>query len=353
MKKYYQRILFGSPGTGKSHRVYNHYLSKLNIDEESPDAVSTVFHPEYGYGDFMGKLVPYTEQGEVTYNYYPGDFLKALSRAYYNMLRADNDEDIKSVALIIDEINRGNSSEIFGKVFQLLDREPKGGESYGWSDYNLSINKIQRETLLSNIGIEFGYDSEGKIEKYKAEWTSYSGYMKWDTFLDKMEENGVSIRNDKIKIPPNLSIFGTMNTSNESVYFMDSAFKRRWNWEFVGVGNSDIPNPSYISQQTDCLTEKEWYDFADNLNYFMKQHYDSIRGIEDKQIGYYFIIERPVGSEKIRSKVMFFIWDTVFDRDKEPLVDLMNKERDEIITFGDFVANHNEFVNSILEINRG
>jgi 5-methylcytosine-specific restriction endonuclease McrBC GTP-binding regulatory subunit McrB len=352
MRKYYQRILFGGPGTGKSNRVREHYLPELGIDKEGPNVKTTVFHPEYKYGDFMGKLVPYTEDDSVTYNYYPGDFLNALIKAYNNILKSEKNEEPQKVALIIDEINRGNSSEIFGKVFQLLDRKTKNKNRWGWSEYKLDINKIQEKTIQDRLGIE-KYPKEDKKDKYEAEWSSYGGTMNRETLFDKMEEKGVYMRNSKIKIPPNLSLFGTMNTSNESVYFMDSAFKRRWNWEFVGVGGKKTPDADYETENGTYLLEGEWADFADRLNYFMKQHYDSIRGIEDKQIGYYFVVERPVSNEKIKSKVMFFVWDTVFDRDKRPLTELLDVNRSELITFGDFIDKHNDFVNQILDVNTG
>ncbi|MFA7446452.1 MAG: hypothetical protein WCY89_10930, partial [Flavobacteriaceae bacterium] len=160
---YIQKILFGSPGTGKSHRIKNYYSKELNLNSNSPNYIPTVFHPEYTYGDFMGKLVPITDDtGKVEYKYYAGHFIKALGQAYKNLITSgikyDKDKkevlekfkkeiqvtrqedfneeqkkelekrysDIKRVTekvlLVIDEINRGNSSSIFGTVFQLLDR---------------------------------------------------------------------------------------------------------------------------------------------------------------------------------------------------------------------------------------
>lgn len=135
MKLPIQKILFGSPGTGKSYRIAHEIIpkdlgitSKDNKDDKDNNIVKTVFHPEYTYGDFMGKLVPLTRAGKVDYNYYEGHFLRALSQAYKNILKSHDKQGIKisepeNVALVIDEINRGNSSAIFGTIFQLLDRE--------------------------------------------------------------------------------------------------------------------------------------------------------------------------------------------------------------------------------------
>lgn len=124
MKLPIQKILFGSPGTGKSHRVnYEIIIHDLRIDESlyPENVIRTVFHPEYTYGDFMGKLMPITKSSNVEYNFYEGHFLKALAQAYRNILSQKDGEEPKNVALVIDEINRGNSSAIFGTTFQLLD----------------------------------------------------------------------------------------------------------------------------------------------------------------------------------------------------------------------------------------
>ena len=118
-----QLIIFGSPGTGKSHHIKNEILSELGAEETH---IRTVFHPDYTYGDFMGKLMPLTDRADkrVTYNFYAGPFLKALAAAYRNWLDAERGEqEPQHVALVVDEINRGNSAAIFGTVFQLLDRD--------------------------------------------------------------------------------------------------------------------------------------------------------------------------------------------------------------------------------------
>lgn len=163
-----QKILFGSPGTGKSYRINREIIPKdLGITSDK-NIVKTVFHPEYTYGDFMGKLVPITKSGgKPQYNYYEGHFLKALSKAYINILKSHDKEgnkisDPENVALVIDEINRGNSSAIFGTVFQLLDRDEDG-----WSSYEINITEIEFTKLLELIGTKFGYDDRGNINDYK------------------------------------------------------------------------------------------------------------------------------------------------------------------------------------------
>jgi len=143
--QYVQKILFGSPGTGKSYRIADgedSIANELGINNKEENIFRTVFHPEYKYGDFMGKLLPHTnESGFITYKFYSGIFLKALAKAYKNILDGGN----SSVLLVIDEINRGNSAAIFGTVFQLLDRDDDG-----WSSYNVSPNlEIEITSKLS------------------------------------------------------------------------------------------------------------------------------------------------------------------------------------------------------------
>ena len=115
-----QKILFGSPGTGKSYKIRSIAQEQLEIDFGNlKNSVKTVFHPEYTYADFMGKLLPLTQGNNVIYKYYPGHFLKALGMAYRSAIE-ENDEHF---LLIIDELNRGNAAAIFGTVFQLLERD--------------------------------------------------------------------------------------------------------------------------------------------------------------------------------------------------------------------------------------
>jgi 5-methylcytosine-specific restriction protein B len=290
----------------------------------------------------MGKLVPITRKDRVEYNYYEGHFLKALSRAYRNIINAydKNGEPIspvKNVALVIDEINRGNSSAIFGTTFQLLDRDEDG-----WSSYGINITEIEFTKLLDLIGTTFTYDRNGEIDKYELHPFNP---VQLDTLQKKIEFLRFDLKNRKIKIPSNLSILATMNTSDNSIYFMDSAFKRRWDWEFVNWDDSKPPEATY--GERGILNEEEWKKLIKNFNSFIKTHHTSIRGIEDKQVGYFFI-KQPVTSEKIQNKLMFFAWDSVFSRDKKPLADLLKLKREQLVTFGDFTRLHNNFVHSLM-----
>ncbi|MFN6558944.1 MAG: restriction endonuclease [Nostoc sp. ChiSLP01] len=341
-----QKIFFGSPGTGKSHRiVYEIIPNHLGIVESTnpENIIKTVFHPEYTYGDFMGKLVPITRKERVEYKYYEGHFLKALSRAYKNIVDAHDRNGVQisepnNVALVIDEINRGNSSGIFGTVFQLLDRDENG-----WSSYGINITELEFRSLLELMKVEL-YEKDGKIEKY--ELHPFNA-LTLKNFEEKIKFLKIDLESRTIRIPPNLSILATMNTSDNSIYFMDSAFKRRWDWEFVNWDNSKPAKATYGKQGE--LDEQEWRKLITNLNNFIKSYHTLIRGIEDKQIGYYFI-KQPVTAEQIQNKLMFFLWDSVFHRDKEPLIKLLNVTKNNLVTFGDFIKLHNTLIANIMNL---
>lgn len=331
-----QKILFGGPGTGKSYQIGHKILPLLGIEIQSEHCIKTVFHPEYTHGDFMGKLLPITQFGAVKYNYYAGYFMRALAQAYKNILA--NQQDPQHVALVIDEINRGNSSAIFGTVFQLLDREDDG-----WSSYEVNVSEMEYAKLLEIIGITYkddryqvNADLEKKLQLQK------TSFMK-DRPKEMQEFNSLILEpmkllNQKIQIPPNLSIIATMNISDNSIFYMDSAFKRRWEWEFVGLA---------MNKQIATIEGGiEWGGFIDKLNTFFKSNHRAIRQIEDKQIGYWFIKAQngEIKREQIRNKLMFFIWDSVFSRDKQPLCELLQVQLNDLVTFGDFSDRVEQFI---------
>jgi 5-methylcytosine-specific restriction protein B len=353
---YIQKILFGSPGTGKSHRTDKYLIPEiLQIPSTSSDnKVKTVFHPEYSYGDFMGKLVPHTkDNGKVEYRFFEGHFLTALAKALKNIHEAYDKEgnqvgNIENVVLVIDEINRGNSAAIFGTVFQLLDREDDG-----WSSYDVNITQLEFLKLLELVGVRFIYDSKGEINEFRL--PPHDG-VKLETLQKKIPYLNLDLVNRKVKLPPNLSIIGTMNTSDNSIYFMDSAFKRRWDWEFIDINPPADDYFENIDKKLRNIDRAYWKKMVDAINTFIKQHSDKIRRIEDKQIGYYFIKGENVSHEAIRNKLMFFLWDSVFSNEKKPILELLNKSplrqnnpihKTELVTFGDFVRFYEEFNSAI------
>ncbi len=334
-KTHQQKILFGSPGTGKSYKIDKQIISNDLKITNSANVIKTVFHPEYTYGDFVGKLMPITVGGNVQYKFYEGHFLKALSQAYKNIIAAqDNDGEIEKVALVIDEINRGNSAAIFGTIFQLLDREPDG-----WSSYEVSVNEIIFNRLFELCDLKPHSIVQGKIKTYK--------FGDEEIEADELQKKlNCHFENRTIKIPPNLSILASMNTSDSSIYYMDSAFKRRWEWEFIDVDSNTVSADGLAFENRD-----EWITFVSKLNAFIKSNHKSIRGIEDKQIGHFFITDEQISKSSIQNKLMFFLWDSVFNRDKKPLVKLLFGENteNELITFGDFAKEVDLFIDKINE----
>lgn len=356
MKTPIQKIFFGCPGTGKSHKISNDIdggivKTELGIDKNDhpENLIKTVFHPEYTYGDFMGKLMPQTKSdGNVYYQFYEGHFLKALAQAYKNIIAAKEEERPQNVALVIDEINRGNSSAIFGTVFQLLDRNQDGNSAYG-----IDISNLEFRKLVELIGF--------KLEE-KAEDRYLYGKATRGKFLDEYQnifsKIGIQVQESKvvgssIRIPYNLSIFGTMNTSDNSIYFMDNAFKRRWEWEYVDWNQDDdkkVNNVTLVNYGNGGL---KWKNLVEKFNLFIKDNHNSVRSgrIEDMQIGYHFINTDKVTEDQIKNKLMFFIWDSVFNRDKNPLRELLGfgKNDKQLVTFGDFIKYHQEFVTNLLK----
>ena len=344
-----QKIIFGSPGTGKSYMIDHEIIPyELNIDiKKNPEnIIKAVFHPEYTHGNFMGKLLPMTQDGQVEYNFYEGHFLSALSQAYKNILatydRQENKiegKEIENVVLVIDEINRGNSSAIFGSIFQLLDRDEDG-----WSSYTTSINGVMFIKLLELL-------DGGDFSKKKGDITHLSippfNNSSIEKLQGKLEFLNFDLINKTIKIPPNLSIVATMNTSDSSIYYMDSAFKRRWDWEFIDIDSNPVK-----SIGTAFNTRADWNKFIGKLNSFIKNNHSYIRGIEDKQVGKYFIKDEVVSKSVVQSKLMFFIWDSVFTRDKKPLLELLDiKDKNELITFGDFATKIDKFIEKVESYN--
>lgn len=168
-----QKIYYGAPGTGKSYEILK-YLKEKQISDEHIFRVT--FHPEYTYSDFVGQILPTVKKnGEVSYDFAKGVFTLALEKAYQ--------DTSKEVFLIIEEMSRGNCSAIFGDIFQLLDRDNVGTEK-GWSKYFINNPIIAKDII--------------------------------------------ALTDDRIKLPANLSILGTVNTSDQNVFVMDTAFKRRF-----------------------------------------------------------------------------------------------------------------------------
>ena len=284
---FFQTIFFGAPGTGKSHKIdYNLFKDKdgnligKGIKEIPEDRkFRTTFHPDYDYAQFVGAYKPRKEddQDKITYSFVPQVFAKAYATAWKLYLDAKGDSRLRGnddkngendsgkdiqVYLVIEEINRGNCAQIFGDIFQLLDRD-----SEGFSQYSIDAD------------CDF------------AEW---------------LKENGIG--DGKLKLPPNLNILATMNTSDQSLFPMDSAFKRRFDWEYVPISFDGKDAANY---QIDIDgSQYSWQNFVEAVNDKILDLTES----EDKQLGEFFI--KPdngniISKERFLGKVMFYLWSEV------------------------------------------
>lgn len=244
-----QTIFFGTPGSGKSHIV-----KELT---EGKKMHRTTFHPDSDYASFVGCYKPTMEENEIKYSFTPQVFTEAYIDAWKNLE--------EEVYLVIEEINRGNCAQIFGDLFQLLDRKADG-----YSDYSIKADSDLRDYLYNQLGEE----NEG-------------------------------IKGGELCLPPNLRILATMNTSDQSLFPMDSAFKRRWDWEYVPVDYSDsVPSSRFIITLGD--KQYRWIDFLQKVNEKILEITES----EDKQMGNFFI-KANVSETEFKSKVMFYLWNEV------------------------------------------
>lgn len=237
------KIVYGAPGVGKSYSL-------------GKESLRVTFHPEYTYFDFVGGLKPCkNEDGEISYEFVPGPFLRILKKAY--------EHPDQMHTLVIEEINRANTAAVFGDIFQLLDRDENG-----WSVYSID-NKEILEYLNS------GREEDKKIKE--------------------------------VKIPGNLNLFATMNSADQGVFVMDSAFKRRWEFEYMGISFRDVPHAQ--KQLTYAGYKITWADFASTINDYLSSE---LRVNEDKLIGPYFIKQNELqDNKKIAFKLLIYLWDDV------------------------------------------
>ena len=271
-------VVYGTPGCGKSYYVEHTLLPEsdypIKADGTKERVIRTTFYQDYTNTDFVGQILPVIDGDKVTYKFNPGPFTLALIEAIKNTN--------KKVALVIEELNRGNAPSIFGDVFQLLDRKD------GISEYSIvNVNLIR-------------YLNEVFNSQYKFEF---------------------------IKIPTNLSIYATMNTSDQNVFTLDTAFKRRW--EFIKLANTFKLDHKFKDKfiPGDNIT---WQELVTAINEYILANSDGYNS-EDKQIGVYFVDESGMTSSvvdhkdmnkeevhKFAYKIMEYLWDDVakFQRDK-------------------------------------
>lgn len=267
------KIYYGIPGCGKSYKVSAmlDYLDEYKEEAQRNGIFSkvseknifrTTFYLDYSNSDFVGQIYPVVEGKNVSYKPNPGPFTKALARAYLH-----KDE---MVYLVIEEINRGNAASIFGDLFQLLDRldRPKDDKKAGTSEYPISNEFIENYFKLYNRG---EVEIDGETDK-------------------------IDFIPGKIVIPNNLTIFVTMNTSDQNVFPLDTAFKRRWDRERVISDWSSAYNSNLYIPFTDIT----WGNFAQTINKKMIENCTDGTVTPDKSLGPYFITDSALAKAENR-----------------------------------------------------
>ncbi len=314
-----QQIYYGAPGTGKSHAV-------KAVSNQYPDTIRTTFHPDSDYASFVGAYKPtvameklYDEAGmpvkvggqelaknQITYKFVKQAFLKAYVKAWKKFQKAEDASHVDSQFLVIEEINRGNCAQIFGDLFQLLDRKN------GFSEYPIEADEDIAKSLLDEDSPE--NPSFGKNGLQLAGWQKtyienlFQKSKDKDVIVEKISMGKVLV------LPCNLYIWATMNTSDQSLFPIDSAFKRRWDWKYVPI-NTEVKKWAIEVEGQ----KYSWTSFLDKMN----EQIFSVTHSEDKKFGFFFCHadkksddtveeEDVISAEKFVSKVIFFIYNDVF-----------------------------------------
>ena len=322
-----QQIYYGAPGTGKSKTIKD-----LTFGES---VIRTTFHPDSDYASFVGTYKPITEEVDlrdcngkkvideetgkvvkedrIAYKFIPQAFLEAYVEAWKKLGSKKSEKSDKSYNrihpalldtpdiftknkaskkqyLIIEEINRGNCAQIFGDLFQLLDRN-----EYGFSDYPIVADKDMQKYLEKEFeGWEI--TNKDKINQLYGEANMVSLIM----------------RGERLVLPSNLYIWATMNTSDQSLFPIDSAFKRRWDWKYVPIREgrdkeTNAPLNWYINTGD---KQYKWWSFISKVNNLI----GSLTNSEDKKLGYFFCKAKDgeIDADLFVSKVIFYLWNDVF-----------------------------------------
>ena len=290
----FQQIFYGAPGTGKSHTI--------NEETKDEDVIRTTFHPDTDYSTFVGAYKPTTkevelrdlsghkvvENGEIVkedrivYEFVAQSFLQAYISAWKKYADANEDGPQKQY-LVIEEINRGNCAQIFGDLFQLLDRN-----DYGFSDYPIKADAdMKRQLQKAFAGLVIA--QKDKIN------AMYEG-------KDIVSQ---VVNGDILLLPNNLYIWATMNTSDQSLFPIDSAFKRRWDWTYMPISNAE---KNWIIEVDE--SKYDWWQFLEKIN----EKIGSITNSEDKKLGYFFCKAQDgvISAKTFVGKVIFYLWNDVF-----------------------------------------
>lgn len=322
-----QQIYYGAPGTGKSKTIKD-----LTFGES---VIRTTFHPDSDYASFVGTYKPITEEvtlrdcygkkvideetnevvkeERIAYKFIPQAFLEAYVKAWkklgskksgksdksYNRIHPalldtpeifTKNKASKKQFLIIEEINRGNCAQIFGDLFQLLDRN-----EYGFSDYPIVADK----------------DMQKYLEKEFAGW-EITNKDEINQLYGEANMVNLIMKGERLVLPSNLYIWATMNTSDQSLFPIDSAFKRRWDWKYVPIREgrdkgTNAPLNWYINTGD---KQYNWWSFISKVNELI----GSLTNSEDKKLGYFFCKAKDgeIDADLFVSKVIFYLWNDVF-----------------------------------------
>ena len=322
-----QQIYYGAPGTGKSKTIKD-----LTFGES---VIRTTFHPDSDYASFVGTYKPITEEVDlrdcygkkvidddtkevvkeerIAYKFIPQAFLEAYVEAWKKLGSKKSEKSDKSYNrihpalldtpeiftknkaskkqfLIIEEINRGNCAQIFGDLFQLLDRN-----EYGFSDYPIVADKDMQKYLEKEFE---GWEITNKDEI--------------NQLYDEANMVNLIMKGERLVLPSNLYIWATMNTSDQSLFPIDSAFKRRWDWKYVPIREgrdkeTNAPLNWYINTGD---KQYNWWSFISKVNKLI----GSLTNSEDKKLGYFFCKAKDgeIDADLFVSKVIFYLWNDVF-----------------------------------------
>lgn len=326
-----QQIYFGAPGTGKSYRIkeacskYQHYRITFHPDTDYASFVGSykpITHSEQVYTNMGDKAIPLKDSvtGEpvtttkITYQYVYQAFLNAYIAAW----KEQQNENPQPVFLVIEEINRGNCAQIFGDIFQLLDRNESG-----FSDYPIIVDNDLKKELAKEFESLDVLNSENINGIYN------------DDIIAKIKSG------THLLLPNNLYIWATMNTSDQSLFPIDSAFKRRWEWKYVKIADCGKGYRIVVNSN-----EYDWWEFVNAIN----SHIGTDTDQEDKKLGYFFAKAKKndegkyiISADTFLSKVIFFIYNDVY-KDFGFDDDIFKDEDGEVLTFANYFNQYGDTI---------
>lgn len=318
---FFQQIFYGAPGTGKSHTI--------NEETKGEDVIRTTFHPDTDYSTFVGAYKPTTveetvmtvigtkavavenedgskrKETKIVYEFVAQDFLQAYIAAWKNYASAGEDEP-KRQFLVIEEINRGNCAQIFGDLFQLLDRNDSG-----FSEYPIKADADMQKQL-----------------KKELHGLTIANANRINALYNNRNVASEVFNGDILLLPDNLYIWATMNTSDQSLFPIDSAFKRRWDWKYIPISNANKDWAIKVNGN-----KYDWWNFLEKIN----AQIGSTTNSEDKKLGYFFCkaTNNEISAETFVGKVMFYLWNDVF-KDYDFDSNIFKDDNGETMTFDKF-----------------